>query len=287
MAAEEPAGAARERAIVWGCMTALLLVIAGGAASAVWLVLRPRAPGPVQPDPVTTAPQPVEPVFPPRATAEPSPERAESERDASEPDAGPTVVDLVDPLPEAKRRARELQTGAQLLLINATQLRRGAFDVSQGGGILYHFEYVGKDATKPPGLDQVKRTIMVTFGAGGMSTNVQEGHAFHLDAPNHFFGGPQPDPLCSSRAAWRAAVASGVPDDAVARMMLLDESGAHVWSIRVDGHDEMRREIDARTCAMVRNWGAGTRGHATPRAGGSRPEPASAPAAQPTEDPGY
>ncbi len=52
---------------------------------------------------------------------------------------------------------------------------------------------------------------------------------------------------------------SGVPTEAVAQVMYYDnepyrKGGPYVWSFRIRGQDQYRREIDGLTCALVRSW---------------------------------
>jgi hypothetical protein len=56
------------------------------------------------------------------------------------------------------------------------------------------------------------------------------------------------EPTCSSRSAWQTAMESGVPADAVATWELT----RHAWSLRVKGHAEYTRQIDATSCKLVK-----------------------------------
>lgn len=115
------------------------------------------------------------------------------------------------------------------------------------------FESRTVDPNAAAGKDIADMTIVVRVANGTMTSTKMNG----LSIGDY----PLEVPTCSSQSAWNAAVQSGVPSNAIATMAV-ESHGAFgtksptVWSIRVDGHDEYRREIDARTCAMVKNWGA-------------------------------
>jgi hypothetical protein len=96
-------------------------------------------------------------------------------------------------------------------------------------------------------------------------------------------------PNCRGAAAWKTAVDSGVPADAIAKLYFdrdhpIRGEATHIeWSFRVEGHDEYRREIDATTCALRRAWGAsGSPVRSSPRgASPGKIEPPPAPKASP------
>lgn len=166
-----------------------------------------------------------------------------------------TAVDLAALVPQARTIAEKLQPGAQFTGIVAFDVTRGMADLTGAGRVLYELEYVGQDPEAPPEKDTIERTITVTAQGGklvGRRRNIPAATLKHA-------GGAVEPPTCTSAAAWAVAVKSGVPDTAVATIHYEDHTpfkpgGPWVWSIRVAGHDEHRREIDGKTCAMVKNW---------------------------------
>jgi hypothetical protein len=71
-----------------------------------------------------------------------------------------------------------------------------------------------------------------------------------------FLDGTLDTPRCTSDRMWKTAVANGVPANSIADIHLYNNGvftpkSPLVWSVRVDGHDELRREVDAHTCALA------------------------------------
>jgi len=231
-------------------------------------------PGATLPD-LHPAALPASSALPASATAEPASEPApgaggdlawEQSIDAGDM----TAVDVGALFSQARVVAEKLQTGAQLTGITAFEMVRGTADLTGEVRVLYKFEHAGQDPSQPPGKDTVERAIDVTAQHGKLRGVRRVWPATQLNR----FGGPLKPPACTSRRAWEAATNSGVPDDAVAMLHYYDNTpfeagGPWVWSVRVSGHDDYRREIDGQTCALVKSWGASPRGAESARAPGS------------------
>jgi hypothetical protein len=201
-------------------------------------------------------------------SAAPAPRRAERPSSATGHDAEerrwplPPETDLtkVEPLSlfePARRLARSFDPRAELApgfpFTTYFAVRRGAVDLSGEGFMLFDYAWTHTDASKPPGEDLVQGAVSVRYQEGALVAHRTSSMGDEL---SH---GVLPDPTCPVAKAWQAAVASGVPETAVAKLLYYDDTpfgpgGPYVWSFRVDGHDELRREIDAQTCSLVKSW---------------------------------
>jgi hypothetical protein len=180
----------------------------------------------------------------------------------------PPVVPTVTPAPPLGARmvdASELVAKARTMALAQTRdpvlssavffdVVGGLVDTSLDNAGSISFDFASTNANAPPGKDVSYAKLSVHVARGNMSGTTMP------------WGAPDRDrkldvPACSSLAAWNVAVQSGVPQNAVATLHLyfngaFSPKSPTVWSVRVEGHDEHRREIDARTCQMVKNWGA-------------------------------
>jgi len=167
--------------------------------------------------------------------------------------ADPRKVDIADVVRQARAVAVAQEPHVdRLSSVVASNVNGGLLDTTQQPAASISFSFRYTDPTKPPGQkDVVQGSVAVQVANGGLVPT-------RMDA---FYREPAlGDPKCASRDAWAAAVKSGVPDNAVATFHLYDNTpfspkSPTVWSIRVEGHDEYRREIDAMSCAVVKNWG--------------------------------
>jgi hypothetical protein len=93
----------------------------------------------------------------------------------------------------------------------------------------------------PPGADVKTEEVDVRVKNGQLTADRSEGNPAltTLDMPT-----------CGSRDAWRSAVQSGVPTNAIVSMWLTSHFDKPVWSLSVEGHPEYLREVDARTCRI-------------------------------------
>jgi hypothetical protein len=166
-----------------------------------------------------------------------------------------TSVDIGALFAQARVIAEKLQQGAQFTGLVAFDATNGKADLTGNARVVYSFEFVGQDPNQPPGKDTIERAIDVTAQRGKLKGNRRDWPASRL---KHFGGAVEP-PKCTSAEMWAVAVKSGVPGNAVSTIHYYDDTafkpgGPWVWSVRVAGHDEHRREIDGKTCTMVKNW---------------------------------
>ena len=167
----------------------------------------------------------------------------------------PKQVDVLELLRQMQVVAAGQQPKAQLVSLHAPQVTGGLVDATVASAANAMFEYRFQDSTKPPGQDTVEGRIIVGVTRGAITTTTAGGAT-----GSRSLGQPK----CSSRDAWQTAVRSGVPQNAVATFHLYDNTpfspkSPTVWSIRVEGHDEHRREIDAMSCALVKSWAPTTK----------------------------
>lgn len=165
----------------------------------------------------------------------------------------PRTVDIADVVRQARAVAAAQESHVdRLSSVVASNVAGGALDTTQQNAASVSFSFRYTDPTKPPGQkDVVQGSVNVHVANGAMTPSRMD--AFYREKA-------LAEPKCASRDAWAAAVKSGVPANAVTTFHLYDNTAFSpksptVWSIRVDGHDEYRREIDAVTCAVVKNWG--------------------------------
>jgi hypothetical protein len=157
-------------------------------------------------------------------------------------------VDLVELIRQAQVVALRTDSHAHLTSAQANELVDGLVDATGENTADVEFEYKYNDPSKPPGRDQVAGSVTLAVYAG----------AFRSSTMPAAMGESIDDPRCASKSAWQTAVKSGVPANAAASLLLYKEGfGAHapiVWSVRVSGHDEYRREIDSKSCALLKSW---------------------------------
>jgi hypothetical protein len=165
-------------------------------------------------------------------------------------------ADLMEMFPQAQSLARTVVPGAVLTNLVAFEVRGGTvnLDALPQNKPVYTFEFSGYDKSKPPGQDKVEATLWVHVDGENLAAWKIGAHATSLRMGR----GLEP-PRCSSKRAWKTAVDTGVPTNAVATFHYYDNKAfspqsPNVWSIRVEGHDEYRREIDGRTCELVKRW---------------------------------
>ena len=165
-----------------------------------------------------------------------------------------TTLDLVTLYGEARAVALRLQPGAKFMSLVAFDLTDGVIDLTSEMRAVFTFEFVGTIEGAPPGKDVVQRTIRINAEHGKLVGTRSEHGVTTLKLNGGKF---LHDPTCTSKAAWAAAVKSGVPKDAVVTLHFYDNrafspASPDVWSFRVNGHDEYRREVDGKTCAIVK-----------------------------------
>ncbi|HTQ05231.1 MAG TPA: hypothetical protein VMI54_15310 [Polyangiaceae bacterium] len=109
-----------------------------------------------------------------------------------------------------------------------------------GSASLLNFTCHSVDKTKPPGQD---------VSDNQWDVRVLQGH---LTLEKSAFGThktpPWREPACPFSQAWAAAVASGLPGNALATVYYEKDA----WSLRVNGHTELDRLVNGATCKVVR-----------------------------------
>ena len=170
------------------------------------------------------------------------------------PPIGPRMVDAAEIVKKARALALAESASPEMSTAVFFNVTGGLVDTSDSNAGSVHFEFTTTDPEAPPGKDVTHSRLLVHVGRGSMTTTKT-----WASAPDR--GRALDVPACPSVSAWNAAVLSGVPQNAVATLHLyyngaFTPKSPTVWSIRVDGHDEYRREIDARSCQVVKNWGA-------------------------------
>lgn len=172
-------------------------------------------------------------------------------------------VDPLDLLAQARRIATNRDPHAVLVEIAARDdVSAGTVDVT-GRGITYEFEWYYFDKSQPPGKDTVDNKLEV-FARGGRFSVREQGHAFTIRDRTP----PGQTPRCSGRNAWKAAVRSGMPENAVASIRY--DAVRQTWTFHVDGHPELKRVVNDATCTV------GTVGKP-----GGQPRPSAFPGAPP------
>jgi hypothetical protein len=169
----------------------------------------------------------------------------------------PHHVDPVDLLSQARRIARAHEAHAALVSIYALEgVTAGTVDITSMNAVTYDFEWRYGDPSQPPGKDDVQGGLWITAKNGRFDVMDLHHASAYAVSKNHR-PDPGPDPRCSARDAWRAAVRSGVPDNAVARMRYEASfpgwaGQPYVWVFRVPAHEELRRDIDGMNCMLRR-----------------------------------
>ena len=171
--------------------------------------------------------------------------------------ADPAHVDPVELLDQARRIALRMDEHAVLMRISAIKgVSAGTVDVTGDGGVTYEFEWLYFDKSRPPGNDKVENGLWISARRGRFSV-MELGHATSLSRTQGLRPDPAPIPRCSARAAWKAAVKSGMPETAVAWLSYAPAfppraGQPYVWDFRVEGHDELRRTVDGATCTIAK-----------------------------------
>lgn len=181
--------------------------------------------------------------------AAPSVQRALSQLGERLPAAGIPVhaadlsrVDGLELLRQARAAARKIDGQAQLSNLYLPRVVGGAIDVQAGDPAHFTFSFDYRDERRPPGEDSVRGQIHVSLHRGTFTVVRTPGGGRTL-----------PEPRCSTAQLWRAAVASDVPDNAVAKAYYLRRGldGPTLWRLTVDGHPEHTRELSADSCELL------------------------------------
>lgn len=164
-------------------------------------------------------------------------------------------VELASVLEQGLALAQKDDPRFQLTRAHATNVRSGFVDLKGDGVVHLSFELYALDPKLPPGKNAVGRGLSLRAEKPGVFViSESSGPNRELDPRKNL-----PVPRCNSDAMWSAAVASGVAADSVATVHLYNSNphrgpNQFTWSLRVDGYDQYRREIDADGCKIVRDW---------------------------------
>lgn len=162
------------------------------------------------------------------------------------------LVDGLDLYPRAKAMAHELEPASELRYISAKRVNRGRIDLG-ADEILYVFEYQRR---MPHGTDT--GLVEVRAACFGLHAKLRRGVKIY----RHNQYDPLPDPRCTTGTVWRAAVASGVPQDKTIALSYRDDDymvrgSPAVWSVTIDDEPQHRREVDGQRCAVIRTYESG------------------------------
>ena len=170
-------------------------------------------------------------------------------------------VDPADLIVQAIAVAKKIEPQSKLISAHFTELKRGLLDLTGASKGHVAFQYRWQDKSKPAGKDTVEGRFYVIAEKGHFNTFAHIKTAgIANDLAREWKGAfPLPAPRCTSAQAWAVAVKSGVPNDAITtvhwgKVNPFKSDQLVQWSYRVEGHDEHRREIDAASCRLLRNW---------------------------------
>ncbi len=172
-------------------------------------------------------------------------------------------VDPAGVIRQSVALAKRIEPRSKVTGGHFNELKGGLLDFKDAGKGFVSFEYRWSDSSKPAGKDIVEGSFYVTSQKGAFSEwahHKNRGTASNLSDDKRTKAFPLPLPKCTAAQAWAVAVKSGVPADAISivhwdKVHSFRGDSQTQWSFRVEGHDEYRREIDAQTCKMLRNWG--------------------------------
>jgi hypothetical protein len=160
------------------------------------------------------------------------------------------AVDPVDIIRQARAEACRRQPNCALTYAFIGGVAAGTIDTTgNSANVLLTVAFRATDPTKPPGQDIID---------AGFNIRVRSGKLYLDDGAGGSRPNPSwPDPNCTFSNAWRAAVASGVASNAIVDIYYRDGFGKSaerkvVWSVSVNGHPELSRQIDSATCEILK-----------------------------------
>ncbi|RLB64168.1 MAG: hypothetical protein DRI90_05210 [Deltaproteobacteria bacterium] len=171
-------------------------------------------------------------------------------------------VDPADVIRQAVKQAKKVEKQGKMTGGHFTELSGGLMNLKGKSKGFVTFEYRWSDPSKPAGKDVVEGSFYINSDSKGFNVwahHKNRGTASNLRDPKRAKAYPVPIPTCTAAQAWAVAVKSGVPADAVStvhwgKVHSFKSDQKMQWSFRVEGHDEYRREIDAKDCKLLRNW---------------------------------
>jgi hypothetical protein len=200
-------------------------------------VLDPPA---VEPPAVSVAPSAAS-VEPPATSSRPRPSHHVDAPDLHH-------VDPAEIAAQARKIALDFEERAVLVSITVSEpMPGGTVDVAGSGGISYEYQWRYMDNTKG-----VVEGGLVATATTGIFQLREKKHAKLFVGARNDHPDPGPDPRCSLRDAWKAAVTAGLPAAAAVAVKYAAEPPGHagqpyVWTFQAPGHDHV---IDGATCAV-------------------------------------
>jgi hypothetical protein len=167
----------------------------------------------------------------------------------------PLHPDPVELLPQARRIARSVDPQAALVDVSAQVSGGGAVDVSKEARFRSLWLLSKRGRQGPHGQTVTAPCILVVTYEGRLVVWSWESWGgpprWFIDDGN--LPDPAPDPRCSGRDAWKAAIQSGVPESADVQLWYTaayprGKGRPYVWEVGVNGAPKQRRTIDATTC---------------------------------------
>lgn len=153
------------------------------------------------------------------------------------------AVDPADLIHQAAAEVRKRDQNCELIYAYIGEVANGVLDAT-GYTSLLQWGCRSVDPAKPPGQDVQDHQWDVRVSSGQLVLS-QSNHAMR-NTP------PWVEPGCRFADAWAAALASGLPANAVTSVYYRGVGDAMAWFISVDGHPELDRRIDGKTCTLVR-----------------------------------
>ncbi len=173
-----------------------------------------------------------------------------------------TKVEPADIIRQAVKQAKKVEPRAKMIRGHFTELSGGLMNLEDESKGFVTFEYRWSDSSKPAGKDVVEGSFYINSDKGGFRVwahNKNQNAASNWRDAERAKAYPVPIPTCTVAQAWAVAVKSGVPANAIStvhwsKVGAFSPDRRMQWSFRVEGHDEYRREIDAKTCKLLRRW---------------------------------
>lgn len=158
--------------------------------------------------------------------------------------AEPGKADLFDLVPPATSLARHFHAEAKLLRIEASFVHGGVVDLhDESHAIELVFQVKRPGRPGPSAIHHVEINLSSPRELSAEPGGEQR------------FGRLVPPPACSMRQAWRAAVQSGVPANALASFVYEDAEdrpNGGAWQISVSGRPELERHVLNASCTVAR-----------------------------------
>jgi hypothetical protein len=167
-------------------------------------------------------------------------------------------VDVTELLDQSRALAQARHPRARLASVVARGVSGGKVDATAVGSAGINYDYRFTDPARPPGQQVVAGSVTFAVAAGQF-------RIVETLSPPDFEPTVLEEPKCTSEAAWKSALRSGFAPEAKATFTLTarragEMRGAPVWVIDQEGGEQLRREVDARTCAALSSGSSGSGG---------------------------